>query len=525
MTLFYRQGGAGSFVPRLMTPTGTTYHAAIPGASVTERGIEYYVRSNVGPLGLLQPRGDADLSPGALSVNLADFSANGGLATTPVVYRMMSFAAALANGTPEAIFVDDLGAQSIKDWRLGRWNPVGLAYNEYTPGTPLALGSIVAGNAYWLITAGARTVDFSGTSQPRPSGGTFPITLKPGWNQIANPFAFDVLLDSIDVVVDGAHYSPQAAAAGEWLEPNPLHEYAGQYVTSSRTLEPWKGYFVANLYSNDIVWNVPYLEAGALLAPQRRAAPSESRGSLAVTARDDAGRESSVELGLADGASPGLDALDALASPQPPGEWLELASVNERLPAAVNRLRRDFHPWPQDSGSTWELNVRSAGRGTIRVRAAALGELPAGTRVELIDPEARRHVDLLHADYELLAVKPGDQARLVLAIGSEGFVGGTAEQLAPADLEFALRPIAPNPASGTVFFQFTLPREDAARMEVLDVSGRRVEVLASGSRAAGLHTVRWDGRAASGGRAEAGVYYVRLEAGGRQQTRKFVLLR
>ena len=530
VTLYYRKGGARSFASLPMTfTTGSTCQATIPGASVTERGVEYYVRSNVGPLGLLQPRGDADLSPGSVSVNLADYSANGALATTSGAYRMMSLAAALASGTPEAIFVDDLGAQSIKDWRLGRWNPVGSAYNEYTPGTPSALGTIAAGNAYWLVTASARTVDFSGASQPRPSGGAFPLTLKPGWNQIADPFAFDVLLDSIDVVVDGAHYSPHDAFVGGWLEQNPLHECQscnlGQYVTSSRTLEPWGGYFVANLHSRDIVWNVPYREAGSLLAQQGRVAPSEPPWSLAVTVRDESGRESAVEVGLADGASRGLDALDALSSPQPPGERLDLASVNEELPPAVNRLGRDFHPSSQDGGSTWELRVRSAARGTIQVRASALGELPAGTRVELIDPEARRHVDLLHAEYELLAIGPDEQARLVLAIGSEDFIGGTDAQFAPPDLEFGLRPIAPNPVSGPVFVQFTLPRDGDARVEVLDVSGRRVETLASGSRSAGLHTVRWEGRAASGGRMGAGVYYVRLEAGGQQQTRKFVLLR
>lgn len=533
VTLFYRKGGARSFASLPMTLTaGTTYQTTIPGTSVTERGVEYYVRSNVGPLGLLQPRSDADLSPGPIPVDLVDFSANGALTTTSGAYRMMSFAAALASGTPEAIFVDDLGAQSKQAWRLGRWNPAPAetTYNEYTPDTPLALGPIVAGNAYWLITDGARTVDFSGASQPRPSAGVFPITLKPGWNQIANPFAFDVLLDSIDVVVEGAHYSPQEAFARSWLEQNPLHECqdcnAGQYVTSSRTLAPWRGYFVANLRSSgDIVLNVPYLEAGSALAPMQRAAPSGPRWSLAVTARDEAGRESAVEVGLADGASPGMDELDALASPQPPGERLELASVSESLPAAVSRLGRDFHPWQQDGGSTWKLLVKSAARGTIRVRTSALGELPAGTRVELIDPEARRHVDLLHADYELLAIGSDEQARLVLAIGSDGFVGGTAAQLAPPDLEFGLRPIAPNPVSGTVFVQFALARDGDARVEVLDVSGRRVEMLASGSRAAGLHTVRWEGRAASGGRVGAGVYYVRLEAGGQQQTRKFVLLR
>ena len=81
---------------------------------------------------------------------------------------------------------------------------------------------------------------------------------------------------------------------------------------------------------------------------------------------------------------------------------------------------------------------------------------------------------------------------------------------APADGgTLALSRPQPNPSSGPCTLGFTLPQGGMARIEVLDLSGRRVwssEAL----YAPGVHSVRWDGRAARGGAVSAGVYFVRL---------------
>ncbi len=73
----------------------------------------------------------------------------------------------------------------------------------------------------------------------------------------------------------------------------------------------------------------------------------------------------------------------------------------------------------------------------------------------------------------------------------------------------ALSRPAPNPARSTTTLHFSLPAAGAARMEILDVSGRRVwarsETLPSGS-----HVWSWDGRDESGRTLGAGLYLVRL---------------
>jgi flagellar hook assembly protein FlgD len=61
-------------------------------------------------------------------------------------------------------------------------------------------------------------------------------------------------------------------------------------------------------------------------------------------------------------------------------------------------------------------------------------------------------------------------------------------------------------------FTATLPAAGAARVELFDVSGRRVQTLHSGPLPAGESVLAWDGRLAGGAAAPAGVYFAALTA-------------
>jgi hypothetical protein len=85
-----------------------------------------------------------------------------------------------------------------------------------------------------------------------------------------------------------------------------------------------------------------------------------------------------------------------------------------------------------------------------------------------------------------------------------------------ATARLQLSPPQPNPFARSTTLHFQLARETAITLEVLDLTGRRVAVLAQGAFPAGDHVASWDGRdgvrgpAASGTRRAAGVYFVRL---------------
>ncbi len=76
-------------------------------------------------------------------------------------------------------------------------------------------------------------------------------------------------------------------------------------------------------------------------------------------------------------------------------------------------------------------------------------------------------------------------------------------------LAFALASPTPNPSAGNTRLSFTLPREGHARLEVLDLSGRRLWAI-EGVFSAGRYSTEWNGRTTDGSTVGAGLYFVRL---------------
>ena len=89
---------------------------------------------------------------------------------------------------------------------------------------------------------------------------------------------------------------------------------------------------------------------------------------------------------------------------------------------------------------------------------------------------------------------------------------------------FVLGRARPNPFVLRTSVSFSLPTPCAVRAEILDVSGRRVRVLANGDWSAGQYEIQWDGRNAAGGRASPGLYLLRLTAGAFRATARIAKL-
>ena len=83
----------------------------------------------------------------------------------------------------------------------------------------------------------------------------------------------------------------------------------------------------------------------------------------------------------------------------------------------------------------------------------------------------------------------------------------------------------PNPFSDGTKIQLGLPLSGRVSLSVYDVTGRLVQVLIEGTLPAGVHEIPWDSRDASGVPVTTGVYFMRLETGSFQATRKLVVLR
>ena len=110
--------------------------------------------------------------------------------------------------------------------------------------------------------------------------------------------------------------------------------------------------------------------------------------------------------------------------------------------------------------------------------------------------------------YAFSAVFRALDGTVVAAGDAPGAVGATL--LAPV----------PNPVRERATVAFVLPEPADVRLDLVDALGRRVATLAQGRHAAGRHEVAIDGLG-----LPAGVYVLRLVAGGAAQTRRVVVAR
>ena len=100
--------------------------------------------------------------------------------------------------------------------------------------------------------------------------------------------------------------------------------------------------------------------------------------------------------------------------------------------------------------------------------------------------------------------------------------GGNGSKPAPA---FGLRGNYPNPFNPGTTVDYAADRDGEIRLTVFDMQGREVRTLVRGWRSAGGFKAEWDGRDDSGLEAPSGLYFCRLESGGRLSVAKMLKAR
>ena len=72
--------------------------------------------------------------------------------------------------------------------------------------------------------------------------------------------------------------------------------------------------------------------------------------------------------------------------------------------------------------------------------------------------------------------------------------------------------VRPNPLNPKADISFTLTNAGHVRIALYDLHGRLVKTILDENRAAGDHTVSWDGSSERTGRVSSGVYFLRVAA-------------
>ena len=188
-------------------------------------------------------------------------------------------------------------------------------------------------------------------------------------------------------------------------------------------------------------------------------------------------------------------------------EWLSgVDFVNER----EGWILAYVGPWKEVSGLI--LHTEDGGQhwGEETIRGET--ETPGLHKIQFLDEETGWCVGV---DGTVLRYVPNHPT----------FVEASAFSDAPDT--YALLPNYPNPfnAETTIRYEVVDPGVTLVRLSIYTLIGQRVRILVDAERAAGGHSVTWDGTNDAGRCVATGIYLCRMEAGGYSAVRKLILLK
>lgn len=485
--LFYRLPGETPFRTVNFSGNGAVYTANIPSIVVTPIGIEYYIRVGFGPENVSLPAEFPETYPYFLPVHVPEIVSP--VESTPWVYKMISVPMHLEQDDINAVLEDDLGPYDSRKWRLFRWE--NNDYVEY----PNINGEFEPGLSFWLVTndgAGfdiedARTVD---TTQP------VTLQLEPGWNQIANPFSVPIPwpVQEIDPRVE-----------------MPASFNGVEFEYSIAVLEPWQGYFVQNLASVPLSIELKADEAST--APLRhKREPAKTKGEPIFSAQiiteveNIQALDTQTFVGIADDALEGHDEYDFSKAP-PIGAFIQTSIIESE-----GRLASSFKPH-NGEGNHWDLEIENTtSQSEVRLRLETAGVIPESHELFILDLDRQKVILEKEGVWPVSFKGSNGTRRLRLLIGNLDFIDKNRAGISLEEINFQLNGNYPNPFQTETVIQYQVGEKGAVQIEVYNLLGQRVRMLANKEHAVGKYSVQWDGRNDSGVRVASGVYLYKMSA-------------
>ncbi|MBS1506092.1 MAG: hypothetical protein JSS79_05565 [Bacteroidetes bacterium] len=170
-------------------------------------------------------------------------------------YRIVSFPYKLLSDNNVTTVYSNVPWNDFTKASLWWWNPASKngegGYDQY--GKSNSFKTIDPGKGYWIITRNPITPQLNNVPAPEYSRtNLFQMTLKPGWNQIGNPYPATISWDN--VIALNQKLNPKASFSNLYLFDGTSIKEA----TGNTTLKPFEGGFVKNLSTTDIVITIPF---------------------------------------------------------------------------------------------------------------------------------------------------------------------------------------------------------------------------------------------------------------------------
>lgn len=486
-----------NFTTRALTSTGTNYQTSIDASMLDDIGVEFYfkVTDANGP-----PRESAKqyIYKAVPSEGIKiPFTRSGG---TGQSYELFSIPYQLTDNLIASIF-EELGAYRKSQWRLARYQ--GGRIVDFGEG----INRIELGKGYWFNRKENIDISFSGGITANVNQTTDAvIRLEPGWNQIGNPFPFDV--DWNDILA----YNATVGLISNMRIFNPI---AFHLNDESNTLKTWGGGYVHNGNASAQDLRLPVVlknTAGGRLTSRslKKSAINQAEWLVPLTiSQGDVITTSGI--GMHSDASSSIDPHDEFVVPQFLN-YLELYAHHEEF--FTPKFSTDVVPSSNSYRWILEFATNEANElVTIQWDKDAIGVNEA--QLILYDVSHQVLVNMKTTGHYKFQPASNQQFKI--------FYGINQESLNP-DIAI-LGNAYPNPfdENTKVHIPFMVVEpESQVVVNIIDMMGRTVKTLIDQKYSYGVHEALWRVENKSGDTVASGIYFIQMEINGRKMTARII---
>ncbi len=401
-------------------------------------------------------------------------------------YRIFSIPLKLSDKKIETVLASVMqyyGGYDQDKWRLVHYsNGNNLNFTQ-------GLSTIEEGKGYWLLSVDPLTINVSGTVLPVNQSTPFIMNLDKGWNQIGNPFGFDILWS--DVLSKNSN----TTSVGELYVYNPA---TISFIKSDK-LPAWGGGFVNTTAVSSLTIPIAVKQAtgGRLSTSAESVGNQIDQPSWFVPLKLQQGEAINDlgGIGMHDEALIGRDKYDENSLPRFV-KFLELNSYHDEY--FQTRFMRDVVP--STSNYNWNLYVESNfGEGDVKLSWEYETFSRNNAQLLLYDKQAKVIIDMKKVGEYKFGSPSTRELTIMYAIDKK--------HLSTESLTLGLP--FPNP----LVLETTIPfitGADEILINVYDMLGRKVKEVARSNFETGYHEIVWQGDDYLGEHVSPGMYIIRV---------------
>jgi hypothetical protein len=377
------------------------------------------------------------------------------------------------------------------------------------------ISNLGLGIGYWLYSfSPTQVIDVVGSPELN-----FLIPLAEGWNLIGNPFPIPFPINDLYIIKGTERLSFADALHAQWIDASFFGFNGAGYEAEYDQLMPWQGYWYYSWVAGavldfDVTLAKPKIIANNMETSQETEWSANITASLKTEKRTVC--DNLAIFGSALKATSGFNhGFDLPRLPRTPDSlFVELSFLAHDSTTKNDGFLNLSHDIRGQEAVSWPMMVKASHPGSVTLHwdAAKLQTIKGMQSCSLIDASSGVPINmLLQSTYSYN--QSSDQQLFEIRV-----MKTHEHEMIP--VEFALQQNYPNPFNPTTQIRFSLAEASTVRLQLFDILGREMKMLASGEYQSGSYVLTLDASA-----LPSGIYIYRLQAGGFTAARKLVLLK